>query len=101
MNRALQGIIKSKLKHKEGNDALEKARTEFFRKAKEVSLKNRIPTPTTRLTLSNNYFSLTPLNINGLNSPIKRKTSRLATLTGTNILLHRETHLRDKDTTSE
>jgi hypothetical protein len=38
---------------------------------KEDSHKNRIPTLTTKITGSNNYFSLISLNINGLNSPIK------------------------------
>jgi exonuclease III len=36
------------------------------------SCKNRIPTLTTKITGSDNYFSLTSLNINGYNSPIKR-----------------------------
>jgi hypothetical protein len=39
---------------------------------KEDSHKNRIPTLTTKIIGSNNYFSLISLNINGLNSPIKR-----------------------------
>jgi hypothetical protein len=33
---------------------------------------NRIPTLTTKITGSNNNFFLISLNINGLNSPIKR-----------------------------
>jgi exonuclease III len=33
---------------------------------------NRIPNLTTKITGSNNYFSLISLNINGVNSPIKR-----------------------------
>jgi exonuclease III len=33
---------------------------------------NIIPTLTTKVTGSNTYFSLISLNINGLNSPIKR-----------------------------
>jgi exonuclease III len=33
---------------------------------------NRIPTLTTKIIGSNNYFSLISLNINGLNSPLKR-----------------------------
>ena len=40
----------------------------------EDSHKNRIPTLTTKITGSNNYFSLISLNINELNSPIKRHT---------------------------
>jgi hypothetical protein len=39
---------------------------------KEDSHKNRIPFITTKTTGSNNYFFLISLNINGLNSPIKR-----------------------------
>jgi hypothetical protein len=37
---------------------------------KEDSHKNRMPTATTKIKGSNNYFSLISLNINGLNSPI-------------------------------
>ena len=48
-NLALQRITNGKHQHKEG-----------------------IPTLTTKITGSNNYFSLISLNINGLNSPIKR-----------------------------
>jgi exonuclease III len=59
---------------------------------------NRLPTLTIKITGSNNNFSLTSLNINGLNSPVKRH--RL-----TNWLLKEDptfcciqkTHLRDKD----
>jgi hypothetical protein len=36
------------------------------------SYRNRMPTLTTKILGSNNYFSLISLNINGLNSPIKR-----------------------------
>jgi hypothetical protein len=39
---------------------------------KEDSQKNRMPTLTTKTIGSNNYFSLISLNVNGLNSPIKR-----------------------------
>jgi hypothetical protein len=47
-----------------------------------------MPTLTTKIIGSNNYFSLLSLNINGLNSPNKKtETNRLATQTGTNILL--------------
>jgi hypothetical protein len=38
---------------------------------KEDSHKNRIPTLTTKIIGSNDYFSLISLNINGLNSPMK------------------------------
>jgi exonuclease III len=46
-----------------------------------------MPILTTKIIGSNNYFSLISLNINGLNSPIKRHRHRLATQTGPNILL--------------
>ena len=39
---------------------------------KEDSNKNRMPTLTTKIKGSNNYFSLISLNINVLNSPIKK-----------------------------
>jgi hypothetical protein len=41
-------------------------------KQKEDSHKNRMPTLTTTKKGNNNYLSLISLNINGLNSPIKR-----------------------------
>ena len=72
MNPALQRIIKGKLQHKEGNDALEKAESNPSTNLKEDSHMNRIPTLTTKITENNNYFSLISLNINGFNSPIKR-----------------------------
>ena len=46
---------------------------------KEDNHTNIIPPLTTKLTGSKNQFSLITLNINGLNSPIKRQTNRLAT----------------------
>jgi exonuclease III len=64
---------------------------------KENSHRNRMPTLTTKIIGSNDYFSLIALNINGLNSPIKRH--RLT------VWLHKqdptfcclqETHLREK-----
>ena len=39
---------------------------------KEDSRKNRMPTLTTKIIGTNNYFSLISLNINGPNSPIQR-----------------------------
>jgi exonuclease III len=44
-------------------------------------------TLTTKIVGSNNYFSIISLNINGINSPIKRQSNRLGTQTGPNILL--------------
>ena len=42
-----------------------------------------------KMSGSNNYYSLISLNINGLNSPIKKtQTNRLDTETGPYILLH-------------
>jgi hypothetical protein len=41
------------------------------KKLKEDSLKNRIPTLTTKITGNNNYFFFIPLNINRLNYQIK------------------------------
>jgi hypothetical protein len=65
---------------------------------KEDSHKNRIPTLTTKKPGSNNYFFLISLNINGLNSPIKRHrlTDWLHKQDPTFCCIQ-ETHLRDND----
>ena len=65
---------------------------------KEDSHKNRMPTLTTKIIGSNNYFSLISLNINGLNSPIKRHrlTDWLHKQDPTFCCLQ-ETHLMEKD----
>ena len=65
---------------------------------KEESHKNRMPTLTTKIKGSSNYFSLISLNINGLNSPIKRYriTDWLHKQDPTFCCLQ-ETHLREKD----
>jgi exonuclease III len=57
-----------------------------------------MPTLTTKIIGSNNYFSLISLNINGLNSPIKRHrlTDWLNKQDPTFCCLQ-ETHLREKD----
>ena len=57
-----------------------------------------MPTLTTKIKGSNNYFSLISLNINGLNSPIKRHrlTDWLHKQDPTFFCLQ-ETHLREKD----
>jgi exonuclease III len=57
-----------------------------------------MPTRTTKIIGSNNYFSLISLNINGLNSPIKRHrlTDWLHKQDPTFCCLQ-ETHLREKD----
>ena len=57
-----------------------------------------MPTLTTKIKGRNNYFSLISLNINGLNSPIKRHklTDWLHKQDPTCCCLH-ETHLREKD----
>jgi hypothetical protein len=49
-----------------------KQESSLTRNLKEDSYDNRIPTLTTKITGSKNYFSLMSLNINGLISPIKR-----------------------------
>jgi hypothetical protein len=64
----------------------------------EDSQKNKMPTLRTKIIGSNNYFSLIFLNINGLNSPIKRNrpTDWLQKQDPTFWCLQ-ETHLREKD----
>ena len=65
---------------------------------KEDSHKNRIPFITTKTTGRKNYFFLITLNINGLNSPIKRHrlTNWLRNQDPTFCCIQ-ETHLRDKN----
>jgi hypothetical protein len=65
---------------------------------KEDSHKNTIPLLTTKITRSNNHFSLIPLNINGFNSPIKihRLTDWICKQDPTFCCIQ-ETHLSDKD----
>ena len=65
---------------------------------KEDSHKDRMPTLTIKIIGSNNYFSLISLNINGLNSPIKRHRliDWLQKQDPTFSCLQ-ETHLREKD----
>jgi hypothetical protein len=67
-------------------------------KLKEDSHKNRFPILTTKMTGSNNYFSLISLKISRHNSPIKRHRliDSLHKQDPTFCCLQ-ETHLRDKD----
>ena len=57
-----------------------------------------MPTLTTKIKGSNNYFSLISLNINGLNSPIKRhRLTDCLHLQDPTFCCLQETHLREKD----
>jgi hypothetical protein len=74
-NPALQGIIDGKHQHKEGNYTLgekKKQESNLSTNPKEDSHANITLPLTTKITGSNNHFSLISLNINELNSPIKR-----------------------------
>jgi hypothetical protein len=64
---------------------------------------NRIPTLTTKITACNYYFSLISLNINGINSPIKRHrlTNWLHKQNPTFCCLQETYHRERTDTTSE
>ena len=58
----------------------------------------RIPTPTTKVTGSNNDYSSISLNINGLNSPIKRyRLTEWLCKQGPKFHCIEEIHLSDKD----
>jgi exonuclease III len=87
-----------KHQHKDGNYTLEMKEINPSTNLKEYSLKNRIETLAKKIIGSNSYFSLISLNINGLNSPIKkhRLTDWLHKQDSTFCCLQ-ETHLRDKD----
>jgi hypothetical protein len=71
-NPTLQGIIDGKLKHKEGKYILEKQESNLSTNPKESSHTIKIPPISTKITGSNNHYSLISLNVNGLNSPNKK-----------------------------
>jgi hypothetical protein len=62
---------KGKTPNEEGNYGIEKE-SNLSANLKEDSHMNRIPRLATKITGSNNYFSLISLTINGFNYPIKR-----------------------------
>jgi hypothetical protein len=97
-NPALQRIITEKKKYKDENYTQKKQESNPSTNLKEDSHKNRMPTLTTKILGSNNYFSLMSININGLNSPIKRHrlTDWLHKQDQTFCCLQ-ETHLREKE----
>jgi hypothetical protein len=65
---------------------------------KEDSHNNRMPTLTTKIIGSNNYFSLISLNINGLDSPIKRhRLTDLLHKQDPTFCCLQDTHLREKN----
>ena len=101
-NPALQRIITEKKNTRTETTPQKKQESNPSTNLKEDSHKNRMPTLTTKIIGSNNYFSLISFNINGLNSPIKRHrlTDWLHKEHPTFCCLQ-ETHLREKDTTSE
>ena len=68
----IKWVIMGKLQYKEGNYTLENQEIDLEANLKEESYMNHIPTLTTKITGSNNYFSLISHNISGHNSPIKR-----------------------------
>jgi exonuclease III len=59
---------------------------------------NRIPTLSTKITGSNNYYSLIFFNINGLNSPIKRhRLPDWLCIQDPTFCCKQKAHLSDKD----
>ena len=102
-NPALESITE-KNQYKEGNQALERQENNPSTNQKEDSHKNKMPILTTKIIGSSNYFSLISLNINGLNSPIKRyRLTNWLHKQDPTFCCIQETHLREKktDTTSE
>ena len=98
MNPALQRIITEKKIQGQKPHPRKKQENNPSTNQKEDSHKKRMPTLTTKIIGSNNSFSLISLNINGLNSPIKRHrlTDWLHKQDPTFCCLQ-ETHLREKD----
>jgi hypothetical protein len=71
-NSALQRIIDRKLQHKKGNYTLKQQESNLLSiNPKEDSHTSIIPPLTTKITQSNNQFSLISRNISGLNYTIK------------------------------
>jgi hypothetical protein len=67
-------------------------------KPKEKNYKYRKPSTKENMTGTNSYLSLISVNINGLNSPIKRHVNRLDIQARSNILLHtRNTPHKDRN----
>ena len=62
---------KGKLQHKQGINT-QNHKINLTTNPKEECHTNIIPTLTTKITGNSNYWSLISLNINGLNSPIKK-----------------------------
>jgi hypothetical protein len=71
INPALQKIIDGEHQHKEGNYTLEKQESNLSTIPSQKIHASIILPLTTKITGSNNQFSLISLNINGLNSPNK------------------------------
>ena len=102
-NPAHQRIITEKTNTRMETTSQKKQEGNPSTNLKQDSHKNRMPTLKTKIIGSNNYFCLISLNINGLNSPIKRHrlTDWLHKQDPIFCCL-RETHVRKKtDTTSE
>jgi hypothetical protein len=73
INPVLQSIIDRKLQHKKGNYTQEEQESNILStNPREDSHTNIILPLTTKITGSNNHYSLISLNINGLYSLIKR-----------------------------
>ena len=96
-NQALQRIITEK-KIQRRKSRPRTSKKVIPQQTKKKTATDRMPTLTTKIKGSNNYFSLISLNINGLNSPIKRHrlTDWLHKQDPTFCCLQ-ETHLREKD----
>jgi hypothetical protein len=69
---SLQRILEGKIQHKEGNYTHKSQEINHLTtNSKEDTYINIIPSLTTKITGTNNHWSLISLNINELNSPIK------------------------------
>ena len=73
-NPALQRILEGKLQQKEGTCTKEKQEINHFTtKPNGENHIHTMPPTKTNMTGTNSHLSLISLNINGLNSPIKRQ----------------------------
>jgi hypothetical protein len=97
MNPALQRIITEKTNTRTQTPPYKKQESNPSTNQKEDSHKNRMPTLKTKIIGSNNYFCLISLNINGLNSPIKRhRLTHCLHKQDPTFCCLQETHLREK-----
>jgi len=82
-------IIGGKLQDKEGNYTPQKSKKKIIlqQSEKKIAIQTMLPL-TTKISGTYSHWSLVFLNINGLNSIVKRQSNRMNTQTEPSILMH-------------